>query len=477
MTLRIHEQRLTLFTLACLGLARSSPAAAAEPVPEPAVIGFDAALDAARQGNLDLDVARVRLRQADAAVAQARAAFLPTANASATYTHNYAEVTLDVPTSATTTESITVLKGDAVSAALSVNVPLVAPAGWVGLQAAKASRDAQGESLASTEADILLGVAVAFYADAGAVQLVTARHEGVALARTELDRASARLKAGAGTQLEVTRASLALVRASEAEVQSIAVQGRADRALGLLLGLDGPVRAQVSPDRMPSNASTASNPAESAGLAITALSHPVLGPKAVEDALATRPDAASLVDAARAATLRARAASWRWAPTLSAFGNVVGQNYSGFSGDPYSWAAGAQLGWQLYDGGLRDAARASALADAAEANARSEQLRAKVDVQIRDAESDWDTALLATVSADQEVGLAQETLRLVELQANAGVATQVDRLAAADALTQARVANVNASFNADVAHIQLDKARGLFPAATLEKPASGASSP
>src|SRR5262249_45885008 len=80
------------------------------------------------------------------------------------------------------------------------------------------------------------------------------------------------------------------------------------------------------------------------------------------------------IDAAHASS---RADAWKWAPTLSAFGNARAFNYAGFSGDKYSWAVGLELDWVLYDGGARDAQRHIADAQRVEAEAHLDRRRGR----------------------------------------------------------------------------------------------------
>jgi len=113
---------------------------------------------------------------------------------------------------------------------------------------------------------------------------------------------------------------------------------------------------------------------------------------------------------------------------LSAFGNVRAFNYAGFSGDKYAWAVGLQLDWQLYDGGVRDAARKLANAQARENDLRLLQQRDTVTDEVRNAEQQLATKRRALETAESARQLSQETLALVLAQHDAGTATQLDLL-------------------------------------------------
>src|SRR5204863_5663763 len=126
----------------------------------------------------------------------------------------------------------------------------------------------------------------------------------------------------------------------------------------------------------------------------------------------------------------ARARAWQWAPTLSAFGNARRFNYQNFNRNDYSWAAGAQLDWVLYDGGSRDAQRHAASAQAAQAEAQALALRDQIRDDLANSSSQLDTKLKGIEAASRSVELAKETLELVRIQYESGVGTQLDLLAA-----------------------------------------------
>ena len=168
------------------------------------------------------------------------------------------------------------------------------------------------------------------------------------------------------------------------------------------------------------------------------------------------------LDATRA---QATSALWRWAPTLSAFGNVRAFNYTGFAGDNYSWAVGAQLDWVLYDGGVRDAQRHLAQrAVAPRAKRGSLSLRDTITDDVWNAERQLSTKRRALETAESAVKLSEETLGLVRSQHDAGTATQLDLLQAQDALVSAEVGRAQARFDLQLSDLNLQRIAGTFPA-------------
>ena len=133
---------------------------------------------------------------------------------------------------------------------------------------------------------------------------------------------------------------------------------------------------------------------------------------------------------------------------MSAFGNVRAFNYAGFSGDQYSWAVGLQLDWTIYDGGIRDAQRKLA---AAQRDENAGQDRSACATRCATTSTTPRRALKtrrrALDTARRSVQLSKETLDLVQVQHDAGTATQLDLLQAQDNLVAAEVALAQARFD------------------------------
>jgi outer membrane protein TolC len=439
-------------------------------------ITLDDALAMARGHNRDLRGARERIVEADAGVAQAWAALLPTVSAQGKYTRNYKEVDFDVnsllgPTFdvanaiAKTTDNaaeaamindvvardqgalqgtplVVIQKLNELDGVVSASVPLVSPPSYYGLSAARHSRDATGASYQVTEATVLLSVAQAYFAAAGTDELVRARQDAVKVATETFDVAKARVAAELANQVESTRAETALVRAQQDLTEAENSRGAAYRALATLIGTHEPITVQA----------VAALPAEPG--AFDAL---------VGEARSRRPEITAERETIAAAEANARAGAWRWSPVLSAFGFLRGQNYTGFSGDKYAWGVGLQLDWLIYDGGVRDAQRHIAEAQRREAEARLELLADTVSDEVANARGSLDTKRKGVGAAQRAVELARETLRLVRAQYEAGTSRQLDVLQAQDTLVGAEVSLAQAHFDVGLADLQLRRASGEFP--------------
>lgn len=446
--------------------------ASAAPARADRTLTVDEAIALARTHNRDLRAARERVVEANAGVEQARAALLPTVAAQGRYTHNYKEIAFDVNallsptfgvfqavrnmTNATELDAavasaraelaaepqILILKQEQLDGQIGASVPIVVPPLYYGLAAARAAREASGASYHVTEADVLVAVAQAYFAAAGTDELVVARQGAVKVATETFDVARARVAAELANQVESTRAETALVRAQQDLAEAENGRAAAYRALAMLIGIHDPITVQAAP-------------------ALSA--EPGAFDELVGEARTRRPELAAERATIAAADASARASAWRWAPTLSAFGFLHGQNYLGFSGDKYAWGLGLQLDWLVFDGGARDAQRHVAEAERRAAEARLELLADRVSDEVANASGSLETKRKGVAAAERAVALARETLRLVRAQYEAGTVKQLDVLQAQDALVGAEVALAQAHFEVALADLQLRRAAGEFP--------------
>lgn len=438
-----------IFGLALLLGGAAAPAPArAQATAEVRTLTLDDALALAHRNNRDLAQARARVAQAHAAVTMAWTALLPTVAAQGKYTHNYKEVTVPFPIfnaagMATGIENAVLQKGEQLDVGLNAAVPLIVPSAYAALSAAKSSEEAGRANLAVSDAQVLYSTAQAYYACAGSDELVDARRHAVVVAQKGLDNARARLEAGVVNRVEVTRAELQLVRAQQALVEAEDTAVQSYRALGTIMNMHAPVRVVGAENPQP----FVDEPAET----LTA------------EALRLRPEFMALEKTIQSNRLTVTSNWLRWAPTVSAFGNVRAFNYTGFAGDNYSWAVGLQLDWTIYDGGIRDSNRQLAAAQRWENEAKLDLLRDQVRDDVANADRQLATKRRALETARRSVQLSKETLDLVQVQHDAGTATQLDLLQAQDNLVAAEVALAQARFDLSLGGLSLERLAGTFP--------------
>jgi outer membrane protein TolC len=415
-----------------VALGAAAPAVAEEGGP---VITLDTALAMAKKANRSLVVERARLSQAQTNVEQAWTSLFPTVGAQAKYTHNYKKVELPFGGA-----NLLLQPSDQYDLGLNATVPLLVPAAYPALEAVKKSVGAAEAGYELSQSDVLVAVARAFLAAAVSDEVLVARSSSIDLARATLGYARTRLEAGTVTKVDVDRAELALVRAEQLEREARYGKEQAYRALGTLIGQEGPYRIQPE---IPSA--------------------PLPDSKDVGMALQLRPEFRALQATVASSTAEKEARAWQWSPSLSGFGNARKFNYDNFARDRYSWAVGAQLDWLLFDAGTRDALRHKATEQEHEAEARMEVLRETIRDDLSNGASQVQTKKRGLEAAERGVALSHETLDLVKVQYEAGTGTQLDLLQAQDAVVEAHLGLAQAHFDVAAADLALRHAAGTFP--------------
>lgn len=423
-------------------------AALAAPALAQRSLTLDETLRLARENNRDLQAARARLTGAEASIELARAAMLPTVTSQGRYTHNIPEVAFQPPPVMTpmglvTPERSVITPGNQLDASLTALVPLVVPAAYPAYAAAQKSQRASEADLRVTEIRLLFTTAQAFYAAAGTDELVNARHHAVEVAEQTLVNAQARFESGTATKVETTRAQLAVVRAKQAEREAQEQQANVYAQLATLI-------------RTPSGFVVQPPAIDPAGRA------PEAPEILVRQALAARPELSAQQLRLEALGANIDSLRFRWAPTVSAFGNARAFNYTGFSGRNTAYAFGVQLDWLIFDAGTRDAQRHALEAQLLDTRLQLEQVRSNVADDVRQARRAIDTKRSALEASQLAVALSQETLELVRVQYEAGTALQIDLLSAQDNLIGAEVGLAQARFDLALADLTLQRNAGTF---------------
>ena len=413
---------------------QTAPALAAPDAPE---LTLEQAMAMARKANRTLRVERAHLAQAQTNLELAWAALYPTVAAQGKYTRNNIAFTFPI----STTETLTVQPKNQLDGSLSFSVPLLAPSAYLALQAVKHGVGASEAQFETAQTTILFSVAQAFYTAAITDEVMSARQSNIEVARATLQNAQTRFQNGSVTKVDVDRAELALVRAEQGARESHFAQEQAYRALFTLTQSERSFRVRAA-------VPAAATPEE---------------PVSLESALHLRPEFRALELGVRSAEAQRRAYAWRWAPTLSGFGSLRVFNYDNFAREQHSWAIGAQLDWVLYDGGVRDAQRHLAGAQAEEAAAQGAVLRDAIGDDLANSHGLLETKRHAQRAAERSVALALETLELVRTQYAAGNAAQIDLLQAQDGLVAAAEALAQAHFEVAIADLTLRRAAGSFP--------------
>jgi outer membrane protein len=297
------------------------------------------------------------------------------------------------------------------------------------VSAAKDSQSAAGADRRSTEADLRLEIATAYWS------LVTARESASvldqALQRADAAVSDARARADAGfvppsavlsAQAERARESVRLIQARHAAALA---EVSLDRLIGADLGQSiGTTSAIGAPDPT------------AAALAGTSVS------ELIARARHDRPELDGF--RARAASLDASSEAARAAlrPAVAAFGAVEPARPNQLfvpRVDQWktSWNLGVNLSWSLWDGGRADALAASTRAQADALRRQAEDVEASIGVEIHQRLLDLDADRSAIAASVEAVTAATEAHRVVTERFRAGVSTSTEVLDAEVALLEA----------------------------------------
>jgi outer membrane protein TolC len=440
------------FALGSFAVGLAAPVASAAVAGAPADLTLDQALAMARKRNRSLTVERARLAQAQTNIDQAWAALFPTVTAQGKYTHNDTEAIFPIPATpampnatppvpAMAARTLILQPQEQLDGVVNANVPLIAPAAYPALEAVKSNVHAAEANFEVSEDQVLFTVAQTFYAAGIADEVLVARHSSVEVARATLENARTRMAAGTVTKVDQDRAELALVRAEQQEREAVTARDQTYRALATLIQAEAPFHVSIPTVGAPYRVDNQS----------------------LDMALHLRPEFRAYEETARSADQQRRAYFWKWAPTISGFGQARRFNYLNFAQHDYAWLVGVQLDWVIYDGGARDAQRHLAAAQAEEAHARTEVLRDSINDDLVNGSRSLETKQKALETAQRSVELARETLDLVRVQYEAGSVTQVDLLQAQDSLVAAQEAIAQAHYDVAIADLTLRRSVGTFP--------------
>jgi outer membrane protein len=418
------------------------------PDPPAGPLGAGDAIRVALARNPDVRSAAARLRQAEAAVTAANAAFLPELSAKVTY-----------------------LIGDAPSAFLFTRIDArrlppnvdfndpgqfssLGPSLALRLNVWNGGRDqlrswssvagAEGAAAAAVVARNALAVTVAgAWLDARAAR-ANLSSDDASIRTLESQTSATRIQVEGGAALRTDLLSLE-VRLAEARTARLHDETQERLALAALREL-----LALPPD---------------ATLAISETG-PVIGPlpvdraEALARAYARRPDGLVARRAVEQANLDLETARRAWLPRLdveSRLWTEIAQAHLS-PRDP-DWTVGVALSMSLFDGGLRGAnvQRALAALDQVAESDRSTLLRIAREVESAYLHLHEARARLDVVT--HALALAGETLRLVTTQYRGGAATITRFLDAEGTLARARAAHVNGMI--DVARAEIDAAHAL----------------
>jgi outer membrane protein len=380
--------------------------------------------------------------QASARGDEARAGYLPSATAFATYLP--AQVGESSGKSATNIVSGTSTRlADAVNPFYQASIVVTQPLWDFGrtrgvVRSATLAEEATGSDLAAAAKDVELQVRAAYYNALAADELVRVAADAERQMQAHLALAKASLEVGRRTPFDVARAEVDVASARITRIQAESGLAAARSALGAAIGEEIGTAALTRP---------AERPLED------------LAPeRAVSAALAQRPEIAAFDVRMNAQRAAVSAASSAFYPVVSAVGQLA------WKGTELPAARTWQLGFTVsvpFLAGGADVARVR------EAEAAFGQLRSQRDALVLQIKAEAEQAALAVgeararqSAAEALLAQAKDSLALAEGRYEAGVGSIIELSDAQAALTNARAQHVRAGYDLATARARLERAVG-----------------
>ena len=312
------------------------------------------------------------------------------------------------------------------------------------IRAARLREQLSEEQRRGGESDVLLGVARTYFGAVVATEGLKVAEESVQSAQADRDRAQAMFDAGMTTQAGVLAVQAHLAELEQQRIQAAGEADIAQVALADALGL------ALNERRMLATPLTAAAP-PAGSLA-----------DFIERARENRADlklAALSVELAGAGIDQAKS---NRLPMVVAQGVLEADRARFVDQGGGNWLAGAAMRWDLWRGGETraqlDAARSAEL----RASALRRRALSGVELEVRKAWTDFDSATERLKVAAAAVAQSEESLRIVRDRYEAGLETVTELLRSQTALTGAKFRRLGALYDQRVALAALDHAAGVL---------------
>jgi len=318
------------------------------------------------------------------------------------------------------------------------------------LRTAKLTREQSIAQHQAVIADTLLQVRRSYYDTLLAEQQIKVRTASVELLQRELDDTTRRYDAGTVPRFNVLRAEVELANAKPRLSRARNAWRISKNTLANLLGYNLPpgiwedIPLQLT-DRL------------------EVIPYTIELPAAIAQALERRPELVSLRASQGLAHESVRTAKSGYKPSVQVYGGY-GWRSSAFERDltfdVEGWSAGAQLNWQLFDGGSSIGRVSEARALEKKVGVELDDAGRQIELEVRTAYSTFIEAKEVLESTEKVVEQGEEALRLAKSRYDAGTGTQLDVLDAETSLTEARTIKNEALHAYLVARASMERAIG-----------------
>lgn len=445
---------LVAVALAAPVFGQQTPPAMPEQLP---VLTLDEAIAIAVESNPGLAIARERIQRAENQLDEARAAGRFRVGVDARYARVTPVPTFTIPGPDGSPTEVETRAPSQTTATATLSQPIdISRRIALGRGLAELQIDIQEFGEAQTLQQLIADVKNAYYTVLRAQGAVDTAQASLTSAEETLRIARAQFEAGVVARFDVTRAEVDVANIRQSLLQA---EGNVQIAMGLLnrvLGIEinRPFRVQeqdvsVAPVTIDIDAS-------------------------VQQALAARPEVRQAETGVRLAEENVRFTRTENDPSLALF--VAADwtsNTSAFSPNNTTYTYGASITWPLWNGGATRARAAQAGNDVEIARRGLEQASLAVGFEVRTSATNVMESSRRVQTAQANVTLAEESVRLARIRYQEGVTPFVEVTNAEAALTQARTNLVSARYDYLNAVAQLQRATASQPEyARIVTPAS-----
>lgn len=407
------------------------------------------ALTMAAQQNQQLRIAAFEVAIARTLLAQARSGAAPQVNAQASYTRTREQgpTTISLPLlDETLTVEIPAPSPNVYDVRLVLQYPLFT-GGRVEAQIALAEANVKGAeaALERVKQQVIFGVRQAYYQLLLAQSGLEVVDRSIAQAAETLRVARARVAAGVSPRFDEVQAEVAVAQARQSQVRSRNAIAQATQGLNALINLplNTPLRLRDALTIRP------------VGAPVDAL---------IARALEGRPEFAELRARQAAAQAGIALAESGAKPTVAVnAATSYGNSSAGFvpsTGWSSTWSITLAATLNLYDGGLTKERINEARLRLEQLRASEAQQRQAVELDVRQAFLNLQSAAEELAGADAVVTQAAEALRIANVRFQSGVGTNLEVLTAQTTASQAEAARVQALFTYNVGRATLERAVG-----------------
>ena len=318
------------------------------------------------------------------------------------------------------------------------------------LRAAKIADQIAALGFQRTVADTILNVRSAFYQILLNKALVEVREQSVKLLEEQLRDTQSRFDVGSVPRFNVLRAEVELANAKPPLIRAQNDLRLSKESLVKLLAIDS------------KNQTNNFTPISFEGQLVYE-HRPWELPTALQQALDHRPELQQAEKQIQIAKANVTVASSGYKPEVSTFLNYSWHDTTfdnQLDNVREGWIVGATMNWALFDGMLTHGRVTQARAQLMESNIDYGDTRRQVELEVRQAYSDYLQTLELIEAQKKAVEQGEESLRLAEARFRAGTGTQLDVLSAQTALTEARSNEIQALYDYNVAIATLDRVTG-----------------